>query len=447
MNVFRVCLKLLLNSAGCLVLMGSMAQAQVATELELSKGLKALTADFSLLEAQLEQAVQSENMPIIQQLLPVYRGDLRHQLWLVAEAEVALLRIRGESKSAIARYRRLLADNPTDLNTRMILALLLFWDKQNTAAQDQLLRLRSDKTVSSVSLSKIDAYLMAIYQRAALSLGAGANYYLDNKINKLYSSPVVRLGEGQLLAEEGGVNLAVGVGKAIHLVGEHYLPIDFRIGGKISPKQWLAHDVSGRFSLGYQYQNAHSRFSFLPFYRQRLILGQPYSHSYGLAFEFAHWLNPNWQWSNYHELAYERENQSNSEIERQLYHRFNVLWQNNPYRSLIMGVSAYDVAHRQVSLAYFQTSASLTWQEDWEVKGLSSQLTMNYGEKRYKANANDARDVEQRWGASLSLWHRNYHWWGITPKLSATFQQSVNQARDSSPNNQVSVLIELGKTF
>ncbi|WGE69356.1 surface lipoprotein assembly modifier [Actinobacillus equuli subsp. haemolyticus] len=57
--------------------------------------------------------------------------------------------------------------------------------------------------------------------------------------------------------------------------------------------------------------------------------------------------------------------------------------------------------------------------------GLSTRLSINYAQKNYKAPM-PIFGITQRnkeYGASLSLWHRAVHYWGITPRLTYSFNK------------------------
>ena len=85
-----------------------------------------------------------------------------------------------------------------------------------------------------------------------------------------------------------------------------------------------------------------------------------------------------------------------------------------------------DLSHksaRSASDAYDRFSTRLGWGQEWG-KGISTRLIGSFG-KRY-AKGEDFFNIKRRdneYNANLALWHRNIHFFGITPRIVFSYSK------------------------
>ncbi|WP_146694638.1 surface lipoprotein assembly modifier, partial [Haemophilus influenzae] len=96
--------------------------------------------------------------------------------------------------------------------------------------------------------------------------------------------------------------------------------------------------------------------------------------------------------------------------------------------------------------AYQQKTLRLGWGQDW-FYGISSRFTFSYANRVYREK--DLIGIQQKnreYTTTITLWHRNIHFMGLTPKLSWDYQKSTsNHAFYRYDKNRI--YLEIGKIF
>ena len=389
-------------------------------------------------------------------ILPIYREMPNADQVLVDYAQGALYAGEGQYKQAIALYRKLIADDPNRSRVRMDLAILLYADRQDIAARDQFVRLRSDPQNDATMNELIDDFLTRIDQRSAWSFDAGLSYIRDDNVNNASKSPTIKAGglefqkRPEALPQSAqGFDFSLGASKDFNISGSHYFAFAANADGKI---YWDNHDYDDmgvRVSGGYRYKDARSVFTLAPFTRFRYVGGDSYSKTYGTSLQGSYWLTPNWQLSSYNELGWEKSDiNKDAPSERQLYNSVNVLWAPKTEQFFMLGANIYDVDTGTRSTSYTRPGVSFVWNQDWSVGGMSSRLNLGYGHRNYKdVSYLGVKRQDNELNAGVTLWKRDWHYWGITPKLSLRYNKVNSNIDDLYSYDKKSVFLQFDKTF
>ena len=79
--------------------------------------------------------------------------------------------------------------------------------------------------------------------------------------------------------------------------------------------------------------------------------------------------------------------------------------------------------------------------------GISTRISLAYARRTYKgADLFNIRQKNNEYQSAVTLWHRDLYFWGITPKITWSYQRvSSNHPFYSYDKNRI--FLEMGKTF
>ena len=73
--------------------------------------------------------------------------------------------------------------------------------------------------------------------------------------------------------------------------------------------------------------------------------------------------------------------------------------------------------------AYQRAGGRLGWGQEWPW-GISSRVTLSYAKRHYQAaDFFNIRQNNREYASTLTLWHRDLYFWGITPKITWSYQK------------------------
>lgn len=406
------------------------------------------------LEQALNQAVLDKDEKAIAVLLPQYQKINNPDPILVSYATAVMHEKRLQLKSAIAIYRKILADNPELTPIRFELAKVLFDDKQNVAAKTQFEKVKSANPPDFV-LELSDMFLAALRKRGQTSVDFGVNYLDDDNVNNatydknIANTPFVK-SDSMLPQSAQGVSYILNAQKDINIKGNHYVQLDNELFGKYYWNNQDYNDIINRTSLGYAYQDDKTRVALLPFYEFRSYANQSYKDAVGVRGEYARWLTPNHQLSLAAEYAKNTyEDYPTLDGDSHLLSLTHI-WLVNPKRFVYFGADTSQDNAQERHHAYHYKALRLGVGQEWG-RGISSRLGLTVGKRDYQDKAVigniiplDIVRQDDEYTLSLSLWKRDWHFWGITPKLTYQYKEvdSNIPSMYSTQKNQLYVSFE-----
>ncbi|UOO76985.1 surface lipoprotein assembly modifier [Neisseria sp. Dent CA1/247] len=412
-----------------------------------------LLAQPQLLNRLLDQSVMDNDIEGIRVLLPVYRKlpDTVRDDILLRLAKSKLSMYEGRFAEAASLLRGLIAEKPESDVIRFHLALALFYDNQDRAAQDQI-----DKLLAQTALPEREKNLLAAFQeelqkRHRWRFDGGLNYTYEPNIN---NAPAVKQ-EGRLKSEAeaenvSGIAYRFGAEKDRPLTGNWLAKFSADLYGKYYPSAKHYNDLAVQAAAGIGYRNANRAFSLMPYAQHRRFGedAEPYSDSFGTKFDTDIRLNPKWRIINHvaaEKIRYENRTRFNGNILR---FGQTVVYQADPRQAWFGGYEFERENLRDRDNSNRRQAVSLGWIQEWP-KGFSSRASATWGKRTYRAPMpwpilETRRD--RTLGLNLSLWHRNIHFWGVTPRL--TMRHTRNRSNvflyDYRKNN---LFVEMTKTF
>ena len=430
---------------------------QIEITLEQLKQNPALTHEL------LSRAIYARNPEMIKKLLEIYRTFPNRDPIMERFAEGKLAALTENYTLAIEHYREILAKNPNLNPVRIELAIALFNQKQDGAAKDQFEKAQTAGDLPPQVKRLMDAYLEALKERDSWNLDFSFNYVRDTNVNNVGSKRQVVLENGGVLTRSEsmlpqtahGLAYSLDISRDFNLWRSHYLTLGNEFGGK---SYWDNHefdDISNRTFVGYAHKTAKQNFRIKPFYEKRWYGGKSYRWSNGARVEFSRWLSPNWQLSTAGEFSKQRYLDSTSQNGNNKLISATLLWARTPKQFFYLGSDF--MAERTKVRQYGSDSKSLRlgWGQEWHW-GISSRLGLSIMKREFKdiaklGNLNlfsfGKRREDKIYGVSLSLWKRDWHIWGITPKPQLSWRKQDSNIPEMYSYTQKNVNILFEKTF
>lgn len=407
-----------------------------------------------LLEQALYSSIMLGNTKAVKKLLPLYQqlpnAHDQTGMLLITLSQALLAQTDNNLKTAINKYRDILAQFPKMNDVRLVLAKLLFEDKQYEASKDQFIRLRSDETLSEAQQTLITTYLTMLDKVDAWRFGGGAGLAYDPNIGNAPSERQILLNGGTWTFSEPekayGMAYSLTANRDFNLKGNYHLRIDTGVHGK---SYWSNHDhddTNVRLNVGMAYKDIKSEWAVLPYTNKRWLGGDDYNQESGVRGEYAHWLDPHHQLLGAIELGYDHYAQHHASSGKVAGGSLTWLFVPNTRQNFSVGA---DYAHKDANdkaRAYDRYGVRATWTNEWQ-KGISTQLGLDIGKRNH-----GAKDIfgikrhETEYTSRLSVWHRKVHFLGITPRLTITHRISDGN-HPVYEYKKANAFVQFNKTF
>ena len=399
-------------------------------------------------------AVLQNNGEAVQLLLPLYQNLPKQDPFLLEWANAINAREERRFSEAVTRYRTLFSQDSTILPLRYQLAQALFLNNDNEAAKDQFQKLRAEQ-VSPESIVMIDQYLSALNLRDQWKFQGGLSFLNESNINNAPKAGT-RIGNWSAWERESatGFSYFAEAEKKWSLPHNYFTKFSIEGSGKYYWDNKKYNEFNGRVGAGLGYQTARFEISLMPFTERRWYAGgssgsesmKQYSKNSGARLDLTYWLNEKWQISTALEYGEQRYNT------RKHLNGNNYLWSNTlsyfpkSGQSWFVGADYNRENTRDKDNAYQRKNLRLGWGQEWGW-GISTRISLAYARRTYKgADLFNIRQKNNEYQSAVTLWHRDLYFWGITPKITWSYQRvSSNHPFYSYDKNRI--FLEMGKTF
>lgn len=415
--------------------------------------------DPQLVEHALYSSVVLQNIEAVAVLLPIYRqnnhqnnGNDKASRLLIKASQALLASSQDDYKTSIRLYREILSDHPSLMDIRFRLAQLLYADQQNEAAKDQFLKLRADERTLAQDKEVLDAYLTALNQKSAWSFGGSLGYAYDPNANDIPKKSQIQMNGGTWTFPKKesakGIQYRAYVQKSVNIKDNFYLTPHATIWGKSYYSNHDYDETAIKVSLEAGIKDTKTEIGLSPYFQRRFTNKESYNQEYGLTSENAYWLTPNYQLSVSGKIGKESyEKRLKNLSSGQIYEvNLSSLWLANANRYFGAGIGYGQKDAKDPARAYHRQSAYVSWTQDWQ-GGLSSSATLSLTQSRYQGkDLVGIKRSDKEYGISLSLWHKNLYFLGITPRLTLSY----NDTHSNHPFYEIAksnAYIQFGKKF
>ena len=390
------------------------------------------------LEKLLVELIRRNETDGLKLLLPIYAKVPNRDDSLIDWGNAIIAMNENRTDDAVRLYRKLVAALPDNRMLRFQTALALYRNNEMIAAKEQLQKLRSSD-VSEADRKALDEYIAAIDRRDQWSFNGSLSYVHDNNVNGVAKKGTrLELGNGRTFTasreqeKANGVSYSIGADKKWSLSDNLYSSLHGDISGVYYYNNKNYNDITARLAAGGGYRNARIDVEVTPFVQKRFY-GQgssgdgnlhSYSESAGLHVDTSYWLTPRWRWQNSLEYSYDKHIKTYNYLDGNRVSIGNtVMFSPNQKQYWFAGLDLSHKSARSASDAYNRFSTRLGWGQEWG-KGISTRLIGSFG-KRY-AKGEDFFNIKRRdneYNANLALWHRNIHFFGITPRIVFSYSK------------------------
>lgn len=411
-----------------------LSDAELAKMSDNEKIYYQLVNDKELTEKLINVALLKKHWDWIEYLIPIYKRIKGHDEILVMYAKGAYYRAKGKHKKAIDEYRGIIAKDPSLSYVRLDLAAMLFEDRQYEAAESQFRKVDSEE-VSEQTHEICKQYIAAINKQKSWDFSFGINYERNGNVNNASSVNKLETGNGAWRTDKPviahGLRYYFGIDRDWNVKGNHYLNTAFTFNGVKYFKFDIPKDNSNqskdydehyqKVEIGYKYKDVNQWVNFIPYFQNVIVSGEHYNRNYGVYGSWGAWLDNRWQViasADFGRTEYTED-----------YKRYNG---NTLYLS---GTAAYFPSSRtmfSVGMNYMndflkdeaegsiRTGVNASWLREWGSGGFSTRFNVRYSHRRFKGRHFffGVKRIDNEYGFGVSLWHRKFNLFGITPKFN-----------------------------
>lgn len=420
-----------------------------------------LMENLEELEVLLARLLVLGNSEGLKVLLPLYAQVPIRDPYVIDWGEAIIAMEEGRTEDAVQAYRLLIAALPDNEMLRFQLAIALFRNSELIAAKDQFQKLRAS-TLGAEELETIEAYITMIDRRDEWELYGSLSYISNDNIgNSVPQGTKITLPNGgvftanEAIESASGIAYSLGADKTWSLSDNLYGALHLSSSGNFYFDNKKYNDFLGSIGVGLGYRTARLDVELNPYFQKRWYAQgssgngnlKPYSQHLGLRLNARYWLSPNWQYQGAIQYAEDKYTKDYQHVDGG-----NVLLSNtimfmpNQKQYFYGGIDYNHKSAKNKANAYDRYGLRLGWGQEWP-KGISTSLSASYGVKKTKGvDFLNIKRKDKEFGTSVSLWHRNFYVFGITPRLVYTYDKTKSNNPFYEYDNS-KFFIDFRKTF
>lgn len=405
-----------------------------------------LLAQPALLTQALDSAISLQDEAALQLLLPLYAQLAEQDRVLYRYGQAMLARLQGDYAQAVDLYRAILAERPELAPVRLQLALALMADKQLAAADAQLGKLSGEDLPLEVRQA-VEALQAGIAKQQQWQFSFYAHGLMERNIN---GSPAQRqVGAWTFAEPEKAYGVAYGLSAEKQWAVDNHWHLAFAasVNGKSFWQKHEYDDVLLRSSVGILWKDGKQEWGFLPFHERRFYGSDSYSYSNGLRLKGAWQLGKHWKWFGNYEIADNRffSRQHLEGLSQRLGN--TLLYRPDGQQYFTFGIDVGREDAKDKSSAYDYYGLRLGWGREWS-QGISSSVQVHGLKKDYaEKDFVQIKRQDERYGANVSVWKRDWHWQGFTPRLTYQWKRQSSNHFAYDQAAEQNVFLEVSKDF
>lgn len=417
--------------------------------------IQAALANSSVLEEQLKQSIYQQQFDKIQILLKDYQRQEDADPIVIAYAKAKLAFIQQDYSTAISIYRQIISQNTELHSIRMELAIALFEDRQDNAAKLQFNKVKSVLGLPDIAYQRIEAYLEAINKRNEWRFDVNFSYLkTSNVANVSHQLHIENTGfiknENMLPQTANGFAFNIDLGKDFNLRDFHYFSFNNEVKSKIYWDNHRFDDISNRILLGYTYKKSDNILRIQPFYDKRWYGKNAFHWSNGVQISYDFSFSTHWKNQLY--LSFEKRSFFDENLQAGNIKTFSntLLWLPNPKQIFYIGGALSKENTREKQYGSTNQNILFGWLQEYQW-GISTQLGFSFTVRKFHDEAILAGIIplnkirkDKIYNVNARLWKRNWHIWGLTPKLNFAWkkQQSNLASLYAYTDKQMTILFE-----
>lgn len=395
----------------------------------------------------------------------LYKTIENADLSLIEWADAILSRDK-DLNQAVHLYRQLSTNFPDNPYIRFQLAETLFYNQEYEAAKSQFEKLRAANQ-NAQDIAVFDRFLEVINSKEHWNFSFGASFLNDKNLgNSAKEGTTAILPNGASIVyntprQSGtGISSWLNADKQWNIENGQYVKFTSSLSNKYYWDNKNYNDLNVNVGLGLGYSDARFSIELTPSVQKRWYAGgasgvmagkslKQYTDTYGADLSFGYWLNQKFKYNFYYGYAYEiYRNQRYSEIYNGATHNFSqsLMYMPNTTQYLALSLDFNHKNAKDKTNAYNRIGARLTWGQELSL-GFSSSTTLGFAKRYYKeASFFGNKQKNKEYSASLSLWHKAFHFKGFTPRVTYNYTKTDSNIPIYSYDKH-QVLFNVSKAF
>ncbi len=437
------------------------SERQQKAQLSVQESLDYLKTHQQELENILLELIRQQNADKIKLLLPIYNEFSSKDMSIIDWGNAIIYEDKNDYKNAIRLYRKMNSAMPNVKTLRFHMANALFRDKQYEAAKLEFEKLRSED-ISTGDKSVINDYLNVINNSDSWSFGANLVYLNDKNLNNVPEGGANLVTPNGIIVvdtkpESGqGVSYSFSAEKRYSLSDNYFAGLNFYTTGKYYWDNHKYNELLTGTSFGLGYADAQKELEFSPFFNNRLYANvkdegddlSQYYKTFGVSLNGSYWINQNFRYSAALSLGRDKFIESYNHLNgNDISLSNNLLYMPNQSRYFLLGLDVSTKNTVYDNNSYNKIGISGMWSESWR-KGFSTNVGASFSKTNYKGTDIfiPIKREDKVLNVDVSLWNRNIHYLGITPRLSYHYERTKSNHTIYNYDKH-NFFLEFSKTF
>ncbi|MBP3194551.1 MAG: DUF560 domain-containing protein [Cardiobacteriaceae bacterium] len=396
--------------------------------------LEDLKKDPKLLERVLDKAIETNQIKLVELLLPFYIENPNHDKTLVTYAKAKIAISQGDTKKAIELYQDIINKNPDLTPTRFYLAQALMLDGNLISAREEFNKVKADKNLPKEVEVVVDKYLEQIAKQNKWKIDVNAYYIDDKNVNNSANLPpetaencgflqncTITYPQGE---RAHGFGFGLNARKDFAIADKNYWRIATNNYGKY---YWDKHnytDITTSVSTGLVHRSAKQETSVMPYVGRRMYGDNTYSKNVGINFNNARVINNNFTLFSAVDIG------RKSHPDRKYLDGVDtsisntLLYRTSPKQYFTFGLDFGQSTARDESEEYKYGGIRTGWGRNWSQE-ITTNLSGGILKRYYQAeNFFGTKRQDDVYYGKFSIHKNNWQLFGITPQLVARYQKN-----------------------
>ncbi len=419
------------------------------------------TANPEQLEAVLVAALQERNVTKLEKLLPLYATYPNRDDSVIDWGNAIIYASKGDYKNAVNLYRKVNSRLPDAKLLRFQMAVALLENKQYIASKKEFEKLRSIAT-SEKELELYNGYLDRINQNNEWDISVGLSIVNDPNINNAAGKGTKLVtDDGSVITSNAekkhamGLSYSLSANKDWSIKDNFFITLNSSLSGNYYWNYKEYNDLDATLGLGLSYKNARMSISAIPYIQNKWYVDDEesnhsldqYGKAIGLRLNQSYWFTPKIRHSIYGNIKRNKYIDSLSHLDdRNISLSNSILYVRNANQYFYGGFNIGKNKPDDDISTYNTVGANVGWGQSWP-HGISTNLGVSVNKRNYKhKDFFGVKKENTSLSFNTSLWHRSFHFGGLTPKLNWQYSKtdSNNPFHSYDKHN---VFLELSKDF
>lgn len=357
-------------------------------------------------------------------------------------------------KQGIGLLRDLISKRPDLVQARIQLATALYLDNQYLASKAQFQKLKAESGANSGLEKLSDKFLENIEHKSDFDFSINARYIVDNNINQAPKNTDLGGGwKAESVKKDKGVGLSVSIAKRFMLANNFFADASLTSSAKFFKEYKKYNELNNRISLSIGHSSAKWSFFAGPIYgvdfngqnTNRKHISK-YSYSFGISLNGSYSLNNNFRAFTYAEHLRLHHTLRKHLDGRQSFVSAGLSYFPNARHNIYLIADYMRYKAKFADDSYSRKGLKLGLVKEW-AGGLTTQFEASKHYKKFDGIGffNNVQ-VNHDYELGATIWHRNIHFKGLTPRINYTYHKSKSNVPLYSYNKH-NLYFSVSKSF